>query len=49
MADNVLCIGDGAAKNADFFYFKLNFGISKMVKLAILPHYCQYYVELNLR
>jgi hypothetical protein len=44
IADNVLRIGDGAAKNTVFFFYKQNFGTSKIVKLAILPHYCQYAV-----
>jgi len=42
IAYNVLRIGDGAALTRKLSYYKLNFGRSKMVKLAIPPHYCQY-------
>ncbi|WP_206540207.1 hypothetical protein, partial [Chryseobacterium koreense] len=42
IADNVLRIGDGAAKMRKLTYCKLNFVTSKLVKLAITPHYCQY-------
>lgn len=35
-------IGDGAAKTRKFSYYKLDFGISKRVKLAIPPHFCKY-------
>ena len=37
-----LRIGDGAALTRKLSYFKIIFGTSKMVKLAIPPHYCQY-------
>ena len=37
-------IGDGAALTRKLSYYKLNFGTSKIVKLAIPPHYCQYAV-----
>ena len=42
LADNVLRIGDGAALKRKISYYKLIFGTSKIVKLAIPPHYCQY-------
>ena len=45
MTDNVLRIGDGAALMRKLSYYKLVFDTSKMVKLAILPHYCQYDVS----
>ena len=45
MLYNVLRIGDGAAKNTAFLFYKLIVGTSKIVKLAILPHYCQYDVS----
>ena len=35
-------IGDGAALTRKLSYYKLIFGTSEMVKLAIPPHYCQY-------
>jgi hypothetical protein len=38
-------IGDGAALPRKLSYYKLIFGTSKMVKLAIPPRYCQYDVS----
>ena len=45
MGGNVPRIGDGAALMRKLTCYKLNFGIAKMVKLAIPPHYCQYDVS----
>ena len=42
MVGNVPRIGDGAALMRKLTCYKLNFGIAKIVKLAIPPHYCQY-------
>ena len=42
LAGNVLRIGDGAAFTRKFSCYKLNFATSKIIKLAIPPHYCQY-------
>ena len=42
---NGLRIGDGAALKRKISYYKLIFGTSKIVKLAIPPHYCQYDVS----
>jgi len=45
MGGNVPRIGDGAALPRKLSYYKLIFGTSKMVKLAIPPRYCQYDVS----
>ena len=45
IAYNVPRIGDGAALTRKLSCYKLRFGNSKMVKLAIPPHYCQYAVS----
>ena len=42
---NGLRIGDGAALTRKLSYYKLIFETSKMAKLAIPPHYCQYDVS----
>ena len=42
VSPNVLRIGDGAALTRRLSYYKIVFGTSKIVKLAIPPHYCQY-------
>ena len=39
---NVLRIGDGADFTRKLYYYKLIFGTSKIVKLTIPSHCCQY-------